>query len=300
MFSPAILSQIYFMCGLVGSGFIIVNFVLGQIDDGSSAGGDAGSVSDGGAAGGHDFGAADDGGVASGHDFGAADDGGAAGGHDFGAADDGGAAGGHDFGAADDGGTVTGSHVAGASSAFKTSTGTYALSSVRTQPSNRLITVDQSSDQISAIGYFILGLLSPMGIAIFLTFFGVTGYFLLHFFPVFGFLTIVPAIVVAVCISQLFKSIIRWMIKHLQGSSLKTADLVGQIAEVNIPIHKGRTGEITYIINSLRHSSAAIASRPDVELERGAKVMIVDADKPLLLVEPYAPQPWEEGSANKS
>jgi membrane-bound ClpP family serine protease len=127
-----------------------------------------------------------------------------------------------------------------------------------------------------------------MGIAIFLAFFGCTGFLLLRSFPELGFLTLVPAILVSIWISNMFKAMTRWMIKHLDASSLtEVGNLIGQIGEVNVPIHKGRTGEITYVVNSKRCNSPAKSANSNLEIERGEKVMIVDTDNHVMLVEPY-------------
>ena len=77
----SLLGQIYVVSALVGSVFILFNFVLGQFGDDSSGG-------DGSDSGGQDGSVADDGGTVSAHDFSQADDGSSAG-HDFSSADSG-------------------------------------------------------------------------------------------------------------------------------------------------------------------------------------------------------------------
>ncbi|PWT95203.1 MAG: hypothetical protein C5B53_11775 [Candidatus Melainabacteria bacterium] len=297
------LGQIYLISALAGSIFIVLNFALGHISDGpgdDGAGGHDFGAADDASAGGHDFGAGDDGG-AGGHDFGAGDDA-SAGGHDFGAGDDG-SAGGHDFGAGDNPsgapGSATGTHAL-VSSAMRASTGSYALRGMSPQAKGQLVSHSPEQALISRIGFVVLGLLSPMGASIFLAFFGLVGLLVLRCLPILGPLSLVPAILASVFISSLFKLAMRWMMRHLQGTSVRVNDLVGQVAEVNIPIRKGATGEITYVVNSQRQSSAAKAVKADLDLERGARVMIVDVQSPVLLVEPYTSQPWDETSQVKS
>ena len=268
------LGQIYLISALAGSIFIVLNFALGHIGDGGSA--------DDGGAGGHDFGASDDAG---------------AGGHDFGASDDAGA-GGHDFGAGDSPSgpvSASGAHAL-VSSALRASTGSYALSA---QTKGQLERSSQEQALISRIGFVVLGLLSPMGISVFLAFFGLVGILVLRCLPLLGTFSLIPAIAVSMLVSKLFKLTVRWMMRNLQGTSVRVNELVGQVAEVNTPIKKGATGEITYVVNQQRQSSAAKAVKADVELERGAKVMIVDVQSPVLLVEPYTTEPWEEASPVK-
>jgi hypothetical protein len=259
MLSGDILSQVYLASAILGVGFIVFNFITGQLGDG---GGD-----DGGAAG------------AGGHDFGASD-GGGAGGHDFGASDSGG--GGHDFGASDNGGGQgAGDHNSGFDSVR--------LHQVMASSASRMI-VPGSENVRSQLGRMLLGLLSPMGIAISLAFFGLAGLVLLHNLPFLGWLTLIPAVLFSLAISNAFKSAIRWMAKSMEVSSeSKVAELIGQVAEVNIPFKDGCTGEVTYVVQSKRYNAAARPFKPGTIFARGSKVMIVDIKEDhTLLVEPYA------------
>jgi membrane protein implicated in regulation of membrane protease activity len=248
MLSGDILSQVYLASAILGVGFVMFNFITGQIGDGGV-----------------------DGGVAV-HDGGGFDSGGAAG-HDFGAADSSGV-GGHDAGASQ-GGSADGSD-------------TTRLNQVLVSTVSHTM-LPGSENALSKLGQMLLGMLSPMGLAIFLAFFGLTGLFVLHTFPVVGYLSLIPAIVFSYCVSFTFKLFVRWLMKVTEVSSeSKVGDLVGQVAEVNIPFNDGATGEITYVVGSKRYNSPAKPFKPGVTFTRGSKVMIVDIKDHLVLVEPYA------------
>jgi hypothetical protein len=267
MFSPGILAQIYLTSAILGSAFIIFNFAIGQIEGG-------GDSSGAGADGGNDFGAGDTGG---GHDFGASSD---SGGQDF---DAGGDSGGNDFGAngGGDGGNAGGHDFN--SSSMK-------MHNVLAQGASPKYTLVPDPDRSeSKVGLFILGLLSPMSIAMKLMVFGMAGALLLYLLPWLGFLSIPPAMFAAWLGSNIFKQGMRWMMKNLETSSIsKVGDLVGQLAEVNIPFKDGSTGEVTYIVQSKRINSAAQPFKPGCEFKRGMQVLIVEVKDHMVLVEPYA------------
>jgi hypothetical protein len=262
MFSTGILAQIYLTSAILGSAFIIFNFAMGRMDGGGDGSG---------ADGGQDFGAGDTGG---GHDFGAS---GESGGQDFGAGGDGS---GHDASAGDGG--SSGGHDFNASS--------MKMHNVLVQGASPKYTLVPDPDRSeSKVGLFILGLLSPMSISMKVMFFGMTGVLLLYFLPWLGLLTIPPAMFAAWVGSNIFKQGVRWMMKNLETNTVsKVCDLVGQLAEVNIPFKDGSTGEVTYIVQSKRINSPARPFKPGCEFKRGMQVMIVEVKDHMVLVEPYA------------
>ncbi len=227
MFPLGILSQAYFMCALVGGGFLVFNFVMGAIDEGDG--------------GGHD-----------GHDFG----------HDIGHASD---HGGHDSGHHD------GSHSDHTESQTTSKLG--------------LVGVDHHSLS-SKIGKLILALLSPMTIAIFLAFFGLTGYAAGYLLPWLGLFTLIPAALVGFAMINIFKAGIKAMMKYGTSSShMRTDEIIGHVAEVLVPIAENRPGEVTYVIQSKIYSSAARSK--GIAINKGTKVMIIETDGPTVFVEPY-------------
>jgi membrane protein implicated in regulation of membrane protease activity len=108
--------------------------------------------------------------------------------------------------------------------------------------------------------------------------------------PFFGWLTVIPAVLISLLISNSFKTAIRFMAKSMDVSSeSKVSELVGTVAEVNIPFKDGSTGEVTYVVHSKRYNAAARPFKPGTIFTRGSKVMIVDIKEDhTLLVEPYA------------
>jgi membrane protein implicated in regulation of membrane protease activity len=230
------LGQVYLASAILGVGFILFNFAMGQLGDGADTG-----PSD------------------AGHDFGATD-GGASGGHDFGANDDGGSS------------SPTNSQIS--------------MHQLQITHGGRLLI--PGADKVrSKFGQLVLGLLSPMGIAIYLAFFGLTGMILFSMMPWLSWITLIIANFASLAIANSFKNSVRWMAKHLDVSSeLKMGDLVGQIAEVNIPFGDGSTGEVTYVVHSKLYNSPAKPFKSG-NFKRGSKVMIVEVQNSAVLVEPY-------------
>ncbi len=135
---------------------------------------------------------------------------------------------------------------------------------------------------------FVLGVLSPIGISIWLTFFGLTGFVLMFSVPWLGAITLIPAFFVGTVASNTFKRMIRLMVRKMAVSTnAKVTDMVGHQAEVNTPITEGRVGEVTYVMGSKRYQSAAKPAKPGMEFPRGSKVMITHSEANLVLVEPW-------------
>lgn len=135
---------------------------------------------------------------------------------------------------------------------------------------------------------FVLGVLSPIGISIWLTFFGLSGFISMFYVPWLGAITLIPAFLIGMAASNTFKSMIRLMVRRMAVSTnAKVHELVGHQAEVNIPITEGAVGEVTYVVGSKRYQSAAKPAKPGQEFPRGAKVMIAHSEPNLVLVEPW-------------
>lgn len=230
MFPQGLLSQAYFMCAMVGGGFLIFNFAMGHLDDGSDDGGYDG----------YDH-----------HNLGADM-------HD-----------GHvDADVHTDHGGDHGDHV-------------HQGNTTSRQP----LIIDHRMQ--NHLGRIILSILSPMSIAIFLAFFGLTGYVCGYFLPVLGLLTLIPAALAGFAMINIFRAMIAAMMKYGTSSShIRADDLIGHVAEVLVPIAANRPGEVTYIIQSKIYSSVA-RSKPGVPINKGTKVMIVERDGPTVFVEPY-------------
>lgn len=257
MISLGLLSQIYLVSTFVGGGFIGINLLMGNLSDGGDDGG-------GGGGGGDDLGGSGgspDGGV---HDFGGSD----------GAGD---GAGSDDFGGGSTGGKLFTPSIARAT--FFGAGHRHAVSMNSTPIIPRLS---------ARIGSFILGLLSPMSIAMLLTFFGVFGLLFERLMPWLGIFTLIPATLISMGISNVFKYAVRWLIVHGNVSTeAKIEDTIGQVGEIITPIHSGRAGEVTYVIGSKRYHSAAKPSKEGIEFKRGSKVLITEIKDHVVYVDEY-------------
>jgi membrane protein implicated in regulation of membrane protease activity len=139
----------------------------------------------------------------------------------------------------------------------------------------------------TGIGRFFMSLLSPMAVAMFVGFFGLGGLLAAYQWPWLGAFTLVVAIGMALVCTGLLKACIKWMFRNMHSSSsASNDDIIGQTAEVNIPISLERPGEVIYVVHSKRYSSAAQLLNKGTELKRGAKVVIVDIKDHLVYVEP--------------
>jgi membrane protein implicated in regulation of membrane protease activity len=134
----------------------------------------------------------------------------------------------------------------------------------------------------------ILGLLNPLSIATFMTFFGLAGAILSLKLNTPAIISLPLAIFVGWVAVQVVVRLIAWLAQNMRSSSeAKIEDLVGRMAEVTVPISQGKTGEITYVINSKRYSSPAKSLKEGGALTKRTKVMICELNGPLLMVEPW-------------
>ena len=248
MISLGILSQIYLVSLCVGGAFIAINVFMGNLSDGG-----------------------DDGGGGGGDDLAGGGGDSAGGGHDFGASDG-------DGGAGADGG---GDDFGGGGNNLKLLTPNIArvnfFHGTHHQSSGSMHTAPIVGGLSARIGSFLLGLLSPMAIAMFLTFFGLFGMLFERLTPWLGFFTLIPAILISMAISNLFKFAVRWLIVHGNVSTeAKSEDSIGQVGEIITPIKAGRPGEVTYVVGSKRYHATAIPCKEGLEFKRGSKVIITD------------------------
>jgi membrane protein implicated in regulation of membrane protease activity len=264
MIPLGLLGQIYLVSMLVGGVFIGFNLMVGNLGEH----GDGGSGGDGATSGGDDFSA----GAAHG---------------DAGGSADGVSSSGDDLGGAD----------AANANAGKIWTPTMARATVfgggHTSPTS--MHAGPVPSITARIGGKILSLLSPMSIAIFLAFFGIVGFLCDQYLSWLGFFSLIPAVLVSMGISNLFKYCVRWLIVHGGVSTeAKVENMVGQIGEITVPIGSGRTGEITYVMGSKRYQAAARAISGDADIKKGTKVMIAEVRDHLVLVEPLAQSDLEQ------
>ncbi|MEZ4535526.1 MAG: hypothetical protein R3D26_11085 [Cyanobacteriota/Melainabacteria group bacterium] len=142
---------------------------------------------------------------------------------------------------------------------------------------------------------FIIGLLSPTNLSLYFTGFGFGGHFALKFFPFIGVFSLIPALFLGWLFTKIFKMAIILMMRYFTSSShLDNNNIVGHVGEVEASIKDGHTGLITYVIGNKLYNSAAQTSDPTVSIERGSKVLIVDTNEHILIVEPYKELSLEE------
>jgi len=107
------------------------------------------------------------------------------------------------------------------------------------------------------------------------------------FFPIIGIFSLVPAFIGGIVAVNLFKVMIKSLIKYGTSSThVRQGEIVGHTAEVLIPISETRPGEVTYIINSKLYNAAARSTKGE-PIKKGTKVIIVETDGPTVFVEPY-------------
>ncbi|MBI1269073.1 hypothetical protein GC174_01430 [bacterium] len=142
---------------------------------------------------------------------------------------------------------------------------------------------------------FIIGLLSPTNLSLYFAGYGFGGHFALKLFPWIGIFSLIPALFLGWFFTKLFKMAIILMMRYFTSSShLDNNNIVGHIGEVEASIKDGHTGLITYVIGNKLYNSAAQTSDPKVSIERGSKVLIVDTNEHILIVEPYRELSLEE------
>jgi len=134
---------------------------------------------------------------------------------------------------------------------------------------------------------FLLSLLSPTTLSMFLAFFGIGGLIFSHLLHLSGLLTLGPAIVSAIVCTSIMLRISQAIFSTMNiTSSHELDDVVGLLAEVITPISGGRSGEITYVVNRKRVNSPARCQTPGRELKRGAQVVVMQIIDHLAFVEP--------------
>ncbi len=71
------------------------------------------------------------------------------------------------------------------------------------------------------------------------------------------------------------------------SNTVKSSDAIGHVAEVSAPIADGGTGEVTYVIGQNRFNAAAKSINGSETIKKGSKVLIVEREGHLVMVEPY-------------
>ncbi len=134
----------------------------------------------------------------------------------------------------------------------------------------------------------LLTVLSPMTISMFLTFFGSIGMILYSVAPSLGWLTVVPAVMIAAWIARLLLSAMSYITeKMFVTSGHNEAELIGHMAKVKVGIEPGGMGQIIYVIGSKRFLCPARAISENMQFKHGTRVMIADIRDHVMYIEPW-------------
>lgn len=145
---------------------------------------------------------------------------------------------------------------------------------------------------------FFLSLFSPMTIAVFLAFFGISGIFALKIFPWLSFWSMVPAAIFGLLVTGQVMRALGWMVSQMNVTSQADAsDLIGQRADVTVPIQGGDVGEVVFVVGLSRYNKSARALNPDTSFNQGSKVIISDVEDNVVLVEPWKEFLLEDNSS---
>ena len=128
---------------------------------------------------------------------------------------------------------------------------------------------------------------NAMSILTFLTWFGGVGFLLHGPFGVWGWLSLLVALVAGLLVGgAVFLFLARVLAPASTPLDPADFDLVGQVGRVGSPIGAGGTGEVLYSQHGRRHviGAQALDGRP---LPRGLEVVIVELDHGLARVEPW-------------
>jgi len=140
----------------------------------------------------------------------------------------------------------------------------------------------------SKAGSLILTVLSPMTLACFLAFFGITGLILLSVLPALGIWSALPAAFVAGCITRVILNVMSYVVAKMFVTTVAREDeLIGQLAEVSVGIEPGGMGQVTYVVGYKRLICPARAAQKNVALKRGTRVIVTDIRDRVVYVEPW-------------
>jgi hypothetical protein len=133
----------------------------------------------------------------------------------------------------------------------------------------------------------LLGIISPLNISIFLTFFGLTGLLIHCYFPTAGHLKLIPAAIAGYFSCLLVGQFLRRLTQGLYSNSLnRRHNMVGIAAEVSVSIAPGKTGEITCKTGSGLYVTPAKAKDQELSIPKGSIVIINDIKDHVFFVEP--------------
>ena len=126
--------------------------------------------------------------------------------------------------------------------------------------------------------------LSPISIAAFVTSFGGIGIIALYGFDVSGLASVVWAVVGSIIIAIASHFAFFYLFIAPQASSaLRSSDMIGQTAEVTVPISADSVGEVAFVAMGERHTATA-RSADHHAIPRGAVVSIESLTGTVMIV----------------
>lgn len=133
---------------------------------------------------------------------------------------------------------------------------------------------------------FLLKILSPMTIAMFLFYFGMTGVFITRILHLPDLLALLPAIICGYFGMKLTQAGMAWLISRMRTSSnFSETQIIGQIAQVSVSIPADKMGEIVFLVGKSRQNAPARAAQPGVRLSKETEVIITDVRDGVFYVE---------------
>jgi len=138
-------------------------------------------------------------------------------------------------------------------------------------------------------------IINPMTIAIFLAWFGVAGYLLVHFRHIWAFGGFVLASISGLAgASIVFLFAARYLMAHEYSMDPADYEMTGVLGKVSGTIRKGGTGEIIFEQEGARKACAA-RSESQEELKRGEEVVVTHFDRGVAYVRRWSDLAGEAG-----
>lgn len=135
---------------------------------------------------------------------------------------------------------------------------------------------------------FLLRILSPMTIAMFSFYFGMTGVFITRIMHLPDWIALLPALALGYLGMKATQSAMNFAIAKMRVSSnFSEAQIVGKTAQVSISIPAGKLGEIVYLVGQSRQTAPA-RTKPGVVLSKDSEVIITDVQDGVFYVEGWS------------
>lgn len=136
--------------------------------------------------------------------------------------------------------------------------------------------------------FLLLRLFSPLRLSLFLFFFGASGILALQILPALSFISLIPAIVIAVLFTNFLFSAMSAILSRLNSSTnFQDQNLIGTVGELTLSVGPTSTGEITISGKNGRHSGPAKPFKDGQEIKKLSKVIVSDYRDGIFYVEPF-------------